>query len=122
MSITIGPIVPPSRFRLGDPPGRNAEITVHALGENRKDVLFALKELGQYSLLQLRQFTHALPHTAPLPALEYSRTNPYVERLRRAGCHFEIHSYSWQCPIEMRDDHHWCTPGCSVVQVREVVT
>ena len=37
------------------------------------------------------------------------------------GTRFRIRFWSWVCPDEMRDEHHWCTGICPVMEITEVI-
>lgn len=99
---------------------RNAELTVFALGQDQDAIVPALRLLGQFSRRELRRFQASLPCTMTLPVAYYDKVNPFVEHLRKAGVIFEIRSWAWVCPIEMKDDTHWCNGTCKVQQIEEV--
>ena len=121
MRLYTGIVVPPDPFRRGDPPDKNAELTVYDLGPNPADALFALSELGEWEGAAQRRFEGSMPVEAVLPGVYYDNENAHVARLRATGCRFEIRTYAWLCPSEIKDDNHWCGPTCSVTRVVEAL-
>lgn len=117
----VSPLVPPSPLRNGDPPKKNAELTIYSLGADQDAIIPVLRTLGEFSLRELARFQQALPVTITLPATYYDKSNAFVAALRETGTRFQIVFYSWVCPKEMNDDHHWCTGTCNVMQIRETV-
>ena len=117
-----GILVPPAPLSRGDPPTRNAELTVFELGPDQDEIIPALRVLGEFNRLELRRFQHSLPVTITLPASYYARSNTFVALLRSSGTRFKIVSYPWLCPDEMASDDHLCRPTCSVVEMVESIT
>lgn len=113
---------PAARRSEREQPVRNAELTVFALGKDQDAIVPALRLLGQFGRRELRRFQASLPCTMTLPAVYYDKVNAFVEALRASGTIFEIKSWSWVCPQEMADDHHWCNGSCTVQQIMETVT
>jgi hypothetical protein len=128
MKQTTGILIPPTPHRRGDPPDKNAELTVYDLGPNREAALEALRLLGEWSYGALQRFTGSMPvENVPLPGVYYDNDNPFVQRLRQTGCRFSITTYAWRCPAEVYEDQHnlparhGCTPHCSVTRVVETL-
>lgn len=120
-----GILVPPAPFNRGDPPTRQAELTIYQLGPQEDEIIPALEILGQFNRRELRRFQGALPVTIPLPAIYYDRTNPFVALLRSSGTKFKIVSYPWLCPDEQEvtgGNPHTCNGTCSVMEMVETLT
>lgn len=117
----VSEIVRPGPLHRGDPPPKNAELTVYALGPNQDDIIPSLKLLGEFSSIGLRRFQMSLPCVMTLPVSYYDKSNTFVALLRSSGTKFSIRSWSWMCPQEIADEHHWCNPTCSVAQYEEVI-
>ena len=117
-----GILVPPAPFGRGDPPARNAELTVFALGKDQEEIIPALRVLGEFNQRELLRFQGSLPCTLTLPAAYYARSNTFVALLRSSGTRFKIVSYPWLCPDEMASDDHLCRPTCSVLEMVESIT
>lgn len=122
-------LIPPTPFRRGDPPARNAELTIFSLGSDHDEIIPCLLILGEFNRQQLARFTGNLPVTITLPASYYDKSNAFVAMLRTTGTKFKIVSWSWVCPDELKDDLegkrsglHWCTPACAVFQIEEQTT
>ncbi len=125
----VSPLISPSPLRRGDPPPKNAELTILSLGPDQDEIVPCLRILGEFSLRELRRFQQSLPVTITLPASYYDRSNTFVAMLRTTGTKFRIRSWSWVCPDEIADDvagktkgFHWCTGECPVMQICEDLT
>lgn len=116
-----GLLIPPQPMRDGDPPPKQAELTIYSLGEDQDEIIPCLRVLGEFNRRELQRFQQSLPVTIPLPATYYDRSNTFVSLLRTTGTRFKIVSYAWLCPDEMKDDHHWCTGTCSVMEMMETI-
>lgn len=117
----LTPLIPPNPFKPGDPPQKNAELTIFALGENQDEIIPCLRMLGEFNLRKLRELQVSLPRTLELPRSYYDKSDTFVAMLRSTGTKFLLRSYSWVCPDEMASDQHSCRPTCSVMQISEDV-
>ncbi len=121
--IPNGPVLQPTIMRNGDPPTKNAELTVYAIGEDQDAMVPALRILGDFSQRQLRRFQGSLPCTMMLPNAYYDKTDTFVSLLRSSGTVFRIVGYPWMCPQEeeITGRKHLCSGRCSVQQMRETI-
>lgn len=125
----VSPLVPASPFRNGDPPPKNAELTIYALGPDQDEIIPCLRMLGDFTMRELRRIQGALPVTLVLPRAYYDKSDAFVSLLRTTGTRFTIVSYAWVCPDEVKDDVagktsglHWCTSTCPVLQIEETIS
>lgn len=124
----VSPLIAPSPLRDGDPPPKNAELTIFSLGPDQDEIIPCLRVLGEFNLRELRRFQGSLPLTITLPATYYDRSNTFVAMLRSTQTKFVIRFWSWVCPDEMKDEDagrtkglHWCTGECPVFQIEETI-
>jgi hypothetical protein len=128
MLTQVGPLIAPSFGHRGDPPPRNAELTVYTLGDDPAALLPALRLLGEFSARQLRQVEGSLPCTLRLPRAYYDKHETFLALARSSGARFTITTWAWLCPDEVTDERagkqkglHWCTATCPVAQYEEVL-
>lgn len=121
-TLQVSDLVPPNPFRPGDPPGRNATLMVRDVGPDPDRVLPMLQAIADLPNRSMARFEGAMPVTITLPKAYYDESDGELTALRNAGCAFSVTSYSWVCPKEEADDHHWCSSTCSSVQIAEVLS
>lgn len=123
LTIARSPIIGPSPLRNGDPPDRNAELTVYEIGPDPEAALAILREMTEARPGALAAFERtdrgAAPLTVTLPRVVYDPSDGMLVRLKRAGCVYTVTTYAWVCPEEEASDRHWCSGTCRVMQIAE---
>lgn len=110
------------RITSRDPAPKHAELTVFWLGLNPAVTVETMRMAGEIDGRQFAQLRSGkLPVTITLPGVYYDQQSPLVRMLHDDGARFKVEVFSWVCPKEIKDDNHWCSGQCSVVQILEVV-
>jgi hypothetical protein len=110
------------RITSNQPQPKHAELTIWGLGKAPDLTVETMRVAGEIEGRQFMQLRSGrLPLTIALAGVYYDQESPLVRMLHEDGARFKIEVYSWVCPVEIRDDSHWCTGQCSTVQIVETV-